>query len=414
MNQNKRAGIYIRLSETDENLRYESESESVVNQRIILMEYVKKFGFTLVDEYVDEGYSGQNFNRPGFKRLMEDVTSGRIDTIIVKDLSRFGRDHIDTGYFIENYFPKNNIRFISVLERLDSASLDNYNDSVTFVMACNDFFSQQNSQRIRIALINKMRAGKYVGGQACYGYMKDPEDKNHLIPDPNTAPVVKRIFQMVLDGKYNQEIANALNKEKVITPSAYKNQNGYKSSIWTTSTIKKIITNQLYTGDMVQGRGGKLSYKSDKKVVKPKKDWIIVEDTHEPLVSRNEFEKVSKIKQVVNRANPNREKKLFENLMVCKDCGNSIYLSLNKSKKYFVNCSSYNRKGVKSCISHFMMYDKLEKMLLDNLIMNKVILNENIDRKKIIKIIDRIFIDSDRNITIVMKNGKLFELKYVS
>ncbi|MDO5569511.1 MAG: recombinase family protein [bacterium] len=411
---NKNAGIYIRLSEMDNNIRFESQSESISSQRMILNDYVTKFGFNLVGEYIDEGYSGMNFNRPSFKRLMEDVKKGIIDTIIVKDLSRFGRDHIETGYYVEEYFPKNNIRFISILEKLDSALLDNYNDSITFVMACNDFYSQQNSMRIKIALRNKMKAGKYVGSRPCYGYMRDPKDRNHLIPDPETAPIVREIFSLALKGKLNPKIANIFNERKVPTPSEVRNYKNQVSNVWNANTIKNILENQIYTGDMVQSTQEVVSYKSKKKVEKPKKEWIIVENTHEPLVSKKDFNKIPKLRLLKNRINPNREKRLFENLLVCKDCGGNISISKDGRKNYICNCDYYNRKGTKYCVSHFIMYDKLEKELIDILINKKEIKTDQINRKKILKIIDYIFIDKDKHITIIMKNKKVYEYQYIN
>ena len=218
-------GIYIRLSQEDKDKKYESDSESVINQKEILRNYVKSNNFNLVKEYVDDGFSGTDFERPGFQRMLEDINNKKINCVIVKDLSRLGRDHVMTGYYIETFFPENNIRFISILESFDSFKNQASNDSSTFIIACNDYYSKQNSIKIRNVLNEKRKNGKFVGSLPCYGYMRDPEDKCHLIPNPETAPIVKKIFKWRADGIGPTEIANRLNKNHVVTPSGYKKTN---------------------------------------------------------------------------------------------------------------------------------------------------------------------------------------------
>lgn len=200
-----RVGIYIRLSEADEGKSYESDSESVLNQRNILMNYVKEKGFIFIDEYVDDGYSGTNFDRPGFQRLIDDIKSKRINLVIVKDMSRLGRDHILTGYYVENFFPENRIRFISMQKG-----------------NCNDYYSKQNSIKIRNVLNDKRRSGKFIGSMPSYGCLRDPEDKGNLIPDPEYAHVVKKIFEMAYNGIGLSDIITYLNYNKIKTPSSLK------------------------------------------------------------------------------------------------------------------------------------------------------------------------------------------------
>ena len=187
-----KVGIYIRLSQEDKDKKYESDSESVINQKELLRNYVKSNNFNLVKEYVDDGFSGTDFARPGFQKMLEDINDKKINCVIVKDLSRLGRDHVMTGYYIETFFPENNIRFISILESFDSFKNQASNDSSTFIIACNDYYSKQNSIKIRNVLNEKRKNGKFVGSLPCYGYMRDPEDKGHLIPNPETAPIVKK------------------------------------------------------------------------------------------------------------------------------------------------------------------------------------------------------------------------------
>ena len=207
MAQDFNVGIYIRLSQEDKDKKYESDSESVINQKELLRSYVKNNNFNLSGEYVDDGYSGTDFDRPGFQRMLEDIKMKKINCVVVKDLSRFGRDHVMTGYYIETFFPENNIRFISILESFDSFKNQASNDSSTFIIACNDYYSKQNSIKIRNVLNDKRKNGKFIGSLPSFGYMRDPEDKGHLIPNPDTAPIVRNIFKWRADGVGPTEIA---------------------------------------------------------------------------------------------------------------------------------------------------------------------------------------------------------------
>lgn len=369
-----RAGIYIRLSEADEGKSYESDSESVLNQRNILMSYVKEKGFIFIDEYVDDGYSGTNFDRPGFQRLIDDIKSKKINLVIVKDLSRLGRDHIMTGYYVETFFPENGIRFISMQEGYDNAINQASNDSSTFIFACNDYYSKQNSIKIRNVLNDKRRNGKFIGSMPSYGYLRDPEDKGHLIPNPEYAPVVKKIFDMAYEGKVLSEIATYLNDNKIKTPSSLKRKNPHARNkynpIWTISSVKKILKNQMYIGDMVQSVQTKVSYKSKKKKTLPKGNWDIVKNTHEPIVDRIIFEKVQNNVKRTNVTNiTKREKRLFENLLYCKECGNALTITYRKNHNYWtINCNRYSRDPKRRmCEPHFIPYDKLEVALLYNI-----------------------------------------------
>ena len=366
-----KAGIYIRLSEADEGKSYEAESESVLNQRNILMNFIKEKGFVFVDEYVDDGYSGTTFDRPGFQRLIEDIKGGRINLVVVKDLSRLGRDHILTGYYVETFFPENGIRFISMLEGYDNAINQASNDSATWLFACNDYYSKQNSIKIRNVLNDKRRNGKFIGSAPSYGYLRDPSDKGHLIPDPEYGWVVKKIFDMAYNGVGLSEITTYLNDNNIKTPSSLKRKNPKSNakynSMWTISSVKNILKNQMYVGDMVQRMQTNVSYKSKKKKTLPKSNWDIVKNTHEPLVDRFIFESVqNNVKRTVKTTIIKREKRLFENLLYCKECGNTLTITYRKSHDYWtINCNRYSRDPKRRmCESHFSPYDKLEMALL--------------------------------------------------
>ena len=367
-----KAGIYIRLSEADEGKSYESESESVLNQRNILMNFIKEKGFIFVDEYVDDGYSGTTFDRPGFQRLIEDIKAKRINLVVVKDLSRLGRDHILTGYYVETFFPENGIRFISMLEGYDNAINQASNDSATWLFACNDYYSKQNSIKIRNVLNDKRRNGKFIGSAPSYGYLRDPNDKGHLIPDKEYALVVKKIFDMAYNGVGLSEITTYLNDNNIKTPSSLKRKNPNSkakyNSMWTISSVKKILKNQMYVGDMVQSVQTKVSYKSKKKKSLPKSNWDIVKNTHEPLVDRFIFESVqNNIKRTTKTTITKREKRLFENLLYCKECGNTLTISYRKNQDYWtINCNRYSRDPKRRmCEPHFSPYEKLEEALLE-------------------------------------------------
>ena len=369
-------GIYIRLSQEDKDKKYESDSESVINQKELLRNYVKSNNFNLVKEYVDDGFSGTDFERPGFQRMLEDINNKKINCVIVKDLSRLGRDHVMTGYYIETFFPENNIRFISILESFDSFKNQASNDSSTFIIACNDYYSKQNSIKIRNVLNEKRKSGKFVGSLPCYGYMRDPEDKGHLIPNPETAPIVKKIFKWRADGIGPTEIANRLNKAHVVTPSGYKKTN-YSSRLidrdnWNISTVKKILINRVYTGDLVQHTQTKVSYKSKKKIAVDEKFWIIVNNNHEALVEKDTFEYVNKLRKRKTRnqgVKTGREKRLLEGKLFCKECSNRLTVLYRRNLDYWsVNCNRYSRDPVRGrCYSHFYPYNYLEEQILEQI-----------------------------------------------
>ena len=415
-NMDFNVGIYIRLSQEDKDKKYESDSESVINQRQILKEYVKNNNFNLVSEYVDDGYSGTDFDRPGFQSLLEDIKKKKINCVIVKDLSRFGRDHVMTGYYMETFFPENNIRFISMQESYDSFKNQASNDSSTFIIACNDYYSKQNSIKIRNVLNDKRKNGKFIGSQPSFGYMRDSNDKGHLIPNPETAPIVKNIFKWRVEGVGPTEIATRLNNDGVPTPSGYKKTKFSSRLIdrdtWTISTIKKILTNRIYTGDMVQHTQTKVNYKSKKKITLDESLWVIVENTHEPLVDRKTFEYVQMLRKRYTRNIPiktGREKRILERKIFCKECGNRLSVYYRKKLDYWsINCNRYSRDPKRGrCSSHFYPYDYLEEQILEqfNNSVSKFIKELDIEElnKEVQKNVHKETEDIDKKITDLLK-----------
>ncbi len=382
------AGIYIRLSQEDKDKKHESDSESVINQKNILRTYCKKNSFKLIKEYIDDGYSGTNFNRPGFNKMIEDIKNKTINLVIVKDLSRLGRDHVMTGYYIEKYFPENKVRFISIVENYDSIKDQASNDSSTFIIACNDYYSKQNSLKIRNVLDLKRKDGKFIGSKPCYGYMRDPNDKGHLIPDPQVAKYVKLIFELRANNIKISEIATKLTDMGAPTPADYKNlpisNRNKNNNKWTIHSIHNILQNRMYTGDMVQHTQTNINYKSKKRITLDKRLWIIVEGTHEALVDKNTFMLINKKTNNKNRSYSKRKRpeRLLEGLLFCHECGNRLSVLYRKKQDYWcINCNKYARDPVrKLCSSHFFSYDYFEELVLKELkkILSKLFLNLNI------------------------------------
>lgn len=363
------AGIYVRLSQEDKDKKYELDSESITNQKEILRAYCKNNGFNLIQEYVDDGYSGTNFDRPGFIKMIEDIKHKRINLVIVKDLSRLGRDHVMTGYYIETYFPENKVRFISIVENYDSIKNQATNDSSTFIIACNDYYSKQNSLKIRNVLDSKRKEGKFIGSKPCYGYMKDPNDKGHLIPDPKVAKYVKLMFEWKTNNVSISEIATRLTSIGAPTPSSYKkNPPLIGNNKWAPHTVHNILKNRMYTGDMVQHKETNINYKSKKKITLDKSLWIIVENTHEPLVDKSTFMLINKKIKNKNRTYSKRKRpeRLLEGLLFCHECGNRLSVLYRKKQDYWcINCNRYTRDPIrKLCASHFFAYDYFEELVL--------------------------------------------------
>lgn len=397
-NSNINVGVYIRLSEADKNKMFYDESESVQNQRMLIMDYIKENNMNFIKEYVDDGYSGLNFNRPGFIDMMNDIEDKKIDTIIVKDLSRFGRDHIMTGYYVENYFPSINIRFISVGDGLDSFNLKNSNDSFTFIIACNDYYSRHYSLKIRDMLRQKQRQGKYTGSNPPYGYMRDPKDRGHLIPNPETAPIVKKIFEMALNEYSNQAIVDYLNKNNILSPGYMFNPKQFKNKKWSTKSIECILSNSKYTGDLIQHTSERINYKIKKKVKLPKSDWIITKNTHEALVSKEDFEY---LKKYPSSYRSKKKSCLLDNLLYCSICGEDLYINPNTNSCYCRNCHKM-----------FFNYEKLEKGIFSILLDNELVSDKILTRRILFDLIERIFADKSKQITIVFNNDKNENIRF--
>ena len=284
-----RVGIYIRLSKEDINKNI--ESESITNQRSLINRYVIENGLSIFKEYVDDGFSGTNFDRPAFKELISDIESNKINMIITKDLSRLGRDYIKCGYYIEEYFPMKKVRYVSILDNIDTSINSTNNDIAPFKALFNDMQSKDTSKKIKSILNELKKKGYFIGNSACYGYHKDPNDKHKLIIDSNSSRVVRKIYDLALAGLSYKDIVNYLNKNNIQTPSDYKNNiNTHK---WGVTSVYQILHNYMYTGNMTQNTQSKLNYKSKKRILLDKSLWIIVPNTHEAIISEEEYYKLN-------------------------------------------------------------------------------------------------------------------------
>ena len=378
-------GIYIRLSrEDDDKIML---SESIVNQKSLLLQYVKENNLKVYDIYIDDGYSGTNFDRPSFNRLLKDIEFGRVNMVITKDMSRLGRDYIGTGNLIEKYFPTHNVRYVSVTDNLDTFLDNSNNDIAPFKVIMNDMYAKDISKKIRASLRAKQKEGKWVGGRCPFGYMVDVKDKNHLVINKEQAVIVRKIYSMCLEGLSFFKIAKKLTSESVKTPSQYYNfgkKNNYSLyGEWNSKTIRDILTNRMYIGDMVQNKRSKVNYKLKKVIRNKSSDYIIVENTHKPIIDKDTFYEVQKrIPKNVGRSEK-KENHLLDGLLYCGDCGHRISVqSRRKNNRCYTVCNyyrTYMRQNL--CTTHSNNYDELENVILKSLI-NICLFNLNKDRIK--------------------------------
>lgn len=380
------AGIYIRLSREDDDKVM--MSESITNQKSLLLQYVKENNLRVYDIYIDDGYSGTNFDRPDFNRLLNDIELGRVNMVITKDMSRLGRDYIGTGELVEKYFPSHGVRYIAVTDNIDTYLDNSNNDIAPFKAIMNDMYAKDISKKIKSSLKAKQKEGKWVGGRTPFGYAQDPDDKNHLVINEEQAQVVKRIFDMCLEGLSFFKIAKQLTLEGVKTPAQYysfewKNNYNLKYGEWHSKTIRDILTNRIYTGDLVQNKRAKINYKVKKVVRNNPKDFIVVENTHEAIINKDIFDEVQKrLPKNVGR-NEKKENHLLDGLLYCGDCGHRISVQARRKKdnRCYTICNYYRSyMKQKLCTTHSNNYDELEKVILNSL---KELCLKYIDKKKI-------------------------------
>ena len=370
-----RLGEYIRLSKEDLK-KGKDDSNSVKNQRDLLNDFYQKHieEFESVSEYVDDGHTGTDANREDFQRLLADVMSGKINCVVVKDLSRFARNYSDAGSLIDNLFVQMGVRFISLAENVDSFtnpdSVSNIIVPITNVM--NDNYCYQTSKKIRQVFDYKRRNGQYIGAFAPYGYIKHPKDKHKLIVDPDAAETVKLIFSLFLQGTSKRAIALHLNEHGVPSPSAYKllkglpvSTRGYDEPMWGGRMIHAILTNPTYTGDLAQGRSRVKSYKVHQIETVPREEWVEVAGTHEAIIDYETFDKVQALLKRDTRTSPEgRKVHLFSGFLKCADCGRAITRCVSKNNHVYYACSTYKNRSRTACTMHSIKHERLEAAVL--------------------------------------------------
>lgn len=364
--------LYARLSKDDDLV---GDSNSIVHQKEILAKYAKEHGFTNIEFYVDDGFSGTNFNRPDFQRMMADAEEGKISTVIVKDMSRFGRDYIMVGYYTEIYFSNLDIRFIAINDNVDS-NIQTENDLTPFKNVFNEWYARDTSKKIRAVFKAKGNSGKHLSTNPPFGYKKDPNDKDKWIVDDEAAATVRRIFQMYVDGYRISEIGHKLTEEKVETPILYYMNRGIKTNarseypeIWDLMSIKYILSQTAYAGHTVNFQTAVKSYKTKKQIRLPKEDWIIYRNTQEPIIDEKTFETVQQMRKVKRARTKYNEPNMFSGLLYCADCGNHLTIqrvARNRKMDNF-SCATYRKKKKGLCSCHRILVSDLETIVKEDL-----------------------------------------------
>ena len=372
----KKTGItalYCRLSRDD---GAAGDSNSIANQKKLLQKYAKEHSFGNTRYYVDDGYTGTNFNRPGFQKLLEDMDMGYVTTLIVKDMSRLGRDYLQVGYYTDTYFPDRDIRFIAINDCVDSA--DGENELAPFRNVMNEMYARDISRKVRSSHRLRGNAGEPLS-QPPYGYLKSPENKKKWIVDPYAAAIVQDVFRMCLEGNGNETIARTLQEREVLIPMAYWQSlglnrggkrvqpNPYK---WSKSSIAKMLANQEYCGDIINFKTYSKSFKNKARLENPEENWVIFRDVHEPIIDRETFERVQQLTENTKRRSPKPEnggKNMFADLLYCADCGSKLWFHVNTINKdiHFFSCSNYKTDTRGTCETrHYIRADAIEQVVL--------------------------------------------------
>lgn len=386
------AGIYCRLSSED---GADHESMSIANQRNMLTDYVKRQGWQIGSTYIDDGYSGTNFQRPGFQEMIADIEKGKINLVIVKDLSRLGRNYILCGQYTEIYFPERNVRFIAVNDGVDTINDAGSMDITPFKHILNDMYAKDISTKIKSSLHSKAVRGEYLGAFDPYGYTRDPKDKHKLLVNEETAPIVRRIFEMCVGGMGSRSIATRLNEEGVLSPAEYirfqkhdpeKDGPFVRKKFWGQTYIRTILQNEMFIGSMVQGRQCTPSYRTKKRVKKDKEDWIVVPDTHEAIISKELFDQAQKSlhsRRIDPRAeSPHRTTPdVFSGLFRCEACGTAMRKHRTGDGKYvYYVCGRHHQQGKFACSSHYINCDVITRIVQEDIKRNAVLFTEDTER----------------------------------
>ena len=373
------AGLYCRLSKDDGN---SVESMSIWSQKVMLKQYAESNSIAIYDYYVDDGFSGTNFERPSFKKMITDIENGKINCVITKDLSRLGRNYLQSGAYIEMYFPQKNIRYIAITDGIDTLN-SNQNDIMPFKNILNEMYAKDTSKKVKSAIQSRMREGTYIGSKAPFGYLKDPNNKRRLIIDEKTKPIIELIYKLCLEGKGTQLISQELMKRKIPRPSAFvenaeklyglTEENKYQ---WSHRMVLNVLRDPVYCGNMARNKRPTLSFKNSKRMYIPKSDYIYAKDTHEGIVSEEIWEQVQ---TMIDKRKCNNKKGLyydniFQGLVRCPKCGYALtpktdYRLKKKELIDFVHfsCSTYKKYGVNACSSHRIEARDLYNIVLEDI-----------------------------------------------
>lgn len=388
--QHYKAALYCRLSVDDGNY---GGSVSIETQKILLEQYCKDHKITDYKFYCDDGCSGTNFDRPSFKKMLSDIDEGKINLVIVKDLSRFGRNYVEAGMYVQR-FTDSNIRFIAADDNYDS--LVNSDDLLFPIKnVVNEMYARDVSKKTKAAKKAKARDGQFIGSKAPFGYKIDPNDRHHLIVDEPAAQVVKRIFRLASEGVGYNKMAKIFREEKVLTPIAYfslNNPDYFKSDYWRkefdwhVTSIRAILNNEVYLGKLVYGKQRNKSMKSKEKVRNPKEDWIVVENCHEPIITQELWDTVHKILNAKHRPAKAGEVQMFAGLLYCSDCGHCLTYSQKQRKdgSYHgaYSCWMYKTHGKEYCASHYITFDTIYELVLIDIQRNLFQYRKNTDKFK--------------------------------
>ena len=397
-----KAGLYTRLSVDDGYV--DRESNSITSQKQMLTQFAEYHGIEIVETYVDDGWSGTNFERPDFKRMIADIESGKINTVITKDLSRLGRDYLQTGYYTDMYFPSKRVRYIAISDGIDTST--GYNEMAPFKNLFNDFYARDISKKIRSTLTTKARAGIYHSTVPPFGYRKSPSDSHMLLRDEETAPYVIKMFELSASGRGPAAIANYLRAKKVPIPAywhhvrgertwqGYKGENDASNYRWFDTTVRSILQHEVYIGNLVAQRQTHI-FKVGKSFVRPKEEWVIVEDVFEPIVERELWDRVQE-----SFANPTRSRKrtgqasIFSGMVFCDTCNRRISFVPERAEKIYVgSCQEYRKIGKQGCTPHRIYEQDLHDAVLKDIrewaklalkdekaVLDKVMEHENRDK----------------------------------
>ena len=368
--------LYLRLSRDDE---LQGESGSIQTQRMMLRQYAAEHGLTVVDEYIDDGWSGTNFERPNFQRMIDDIEDGKINCVVTKDLSRLGRNYILTGQYTDIYFPSKGVRYIAINDNVDT--LNGESELAPFLNILNEMHARQTSKKVKAAMHTRFANGAHYGAYAPLGYVKDPDKKGHLLIDPETRWIVEKIFDLAVHGRGAASITRILVEEKVPTPgwlnydrygtfaNIYAGAPAEKAYAWTIAQVKSILKEETYIGHSVHNKQSNISFKNKKKVRKPQEEWYRVENTHEAIISEEAFQKVQELIASRRRRQKNGKTQIFSGLVKCADCGWSLAYGVNSQNKNpyaHYHCIKYGQ-GLRQCSMHYIRYDVLYAYVLARL-----------------------------------------------